>query len=71
MKKEWPLGEVFIRGKNELSHKHAGSLHAADAGMAIGKARDDYSRSRVGVTGWGVECGLTWYLGRSLVVEGC
>ena len=25
-----PLWEVFIRPRNGLSHKHAGSLHAAD-----------------------------------------
>ncbi|MEY4334575.1 MAG: phenylacetate-CoA oxygenase, partial [Bacteroidota bacterium] len=29
--KEWPLWEVFIRSKAGLDHKHAGSLHAADA----------------------------------------
>ena len=34
-KKEWPLWEVFIRSKQGLSHKHAGSLRAADAEMAI------------------------------------
>ncbi|MBS1909847.1 MAG: hypothetical protein JST03_08240, partial [Bacteroidetes bacterium] len=26
----WPLWEVFIRSKQGLDHKHAGSLHAAD-----------------------------------------
>ena len=27
---EWPLYEVFIRSKSGLSHRHAGSIHAAD-----------------------------------------
>ncbi|RYZ48080.1 MAG: 1,2-phenylacetyl-CoA epoxidase subunit B, partial [Sphingobacteriales bacterium] len=36
---EWPLWEVFIRSKAGLDHKHAGSLHAADAEMAIENAR--------------------------------
>ena len=31
MKQEWPLWEVFIRSKNGLAHRHAGSVHAADA----------------------------------------
>ena len=30
-----PLWEVFIRSKQGLDHKHVGSLHAADAAMAI------------------------------------
>ncbi len=33
--KEWPLYEVFIRSKSGLSHKHAGSIHAADDQMAL------------------------------------
>ena len=40
--KEWPLWEVFIRSKQGLSHKHVGSLRAADATMAIDNARDVY-----------------------------
>jgi len=55
MKKEWPLWEVFIRSKNGLSHKHAGSLHAADADMAIQNARDVYTRRNEGVSIWVVE----------------
>ncbi|MBI3437111.1 MAG: hypothetical protein HY054_00360 [Proteobacteria bacterium] len=27
--KEWPLWEVFVRGKGGLSHRHVGSVHAA------------------------------------------
>ena len=37
----WKLWEVFLRSKNGLSHKHVGSLHAADADMAI-KMREMY-----------------------------
>jgi ring-1,2-phenylacetyl-CoA epoxidase subunit PaaB len=51
----WPLYEVFIRSKNGLSHKHVGSLHAADADMAITNARDVYTRRKEGVSIWVVE----------------
>ena len=53
--KEWPLWEVFIRSKQGLDHKHAGSLHAADAKMAIENARDVYTRRMEGVSIWVVE----------------
>lgn len=52
---EWPLWEVFIRSKQGLDHKHAGSLHAADAKMAIENARDVYTRRQEGVSIWVVE----------------
>jgi len=48
----WPLWEVFIRSKQGLDHKHAGSLHAADAQMAIENARDVYTRRMEGVSIW-------------------
>ena len=51
----WPLWEVFIRSKQGLDHKHAGSLHAADAAMAIENARDVYTRRNEGVSIWVVE----------------
>jgi ring-1,2-phenylacetyl-CoA epoxidase subunit PaaB len=54
-KKNWPLWEIFIRSKNGLNHKHAGSLHAADAEMAIENARDVYTRRNEGVSIWVVE----------------
>ncbi len=54
-KKNWPLWEVFIRSKNGLSHKHVGSLHAADAQMAIENARDVYTRRSEGISIWVVE----------------
>jgi len=54
-KKDWPLWEVFIRSKQGLDHKHVGSLHAADAAMAIENARDVYTRRMEGVSIWVVE----------------
>jgi ring-1,2-phenylacetyl-CoA epoxidase subunit PaaB len=54
-KNEWPLWEVFIRSKQGLDHKHVGSLHAADAAMAIENARDVYTRRLEGVSIWVVE----------------
>jgi ring-1,2-phenylacetyl-CoA epoxidase subunit PaaB len=51
----WPLWEVFIRSKQGLDHKHAGSLHASDAKMAIENARDVYTRRMEGVSIWVVE----------------
>ncbi len=51
----WPLWEVFIRSKQGLDHKHAGSLHAADAQMAIENARDVYTRRMEGVSIWVIE----------------
>jgi ring-1,2-phenylacetyl-CoA epoxidase subunit PaaB len=53
--RNWPLWEVFIRSKQGLDHKHAGSLHAADAQMAIENARDVYTRRMEGVSIWVVE----------------
>ena len=55
MTTEWPLWEIFIRSKQGLDHKHAGSLHAADAQMAIENARDVYTRRMEGVSIWAVE----------------
>ena len=47
-----PLWEVFIRSRNGLAHKHVGSLHAADATMALHHARDLYTRRNEGVSIW-------------------
>ncbi|PWU01042.1 MAG: 1,2-phenylacetyl-CoA epoxidase subunit B [Bacteroidetes bacterium] len=52
---DWPLWEVFIRNKQGLDHKHVGSLHAADAQMAIENARDVYTRRMEGISIWVVE----------------
>lgn len=54
-KSDWPLWEVFIRSKQGLDHKHVGSMHAADAQMAIENARDVYTRRMEGVSIWVVE----------------
>ncbi len=51
----WPLWEVFIRARQGLDHKHAGSLHAADAQMALENARDVYTRRNEGISIWVVE----------------
>ena len=49
---DWPLYEVFIRAKAGLSHRHAGSVHAADNEMALDAARDVYTRRNEGVSIW-------------------
>jgi len=49
---EWPLYEVFIRGKQGLEHKHCGSLHAVDAAQALQMARHVYTRRQEGVSIW-------------------
>ena len=51
----WPLWEIFIRSRQGLDHKHVGSLHAADAKMAIENARDVYTRRQEGISIWVVE----------------
>ena len=47
-----PLWEVFIRSRNGLAHQHAGSVHAADAEMALQSARDVYTRRGEGLSVW-------------------
>jgi len=47
-----PLWEVFIRSRNGLAHKHVGSVHAADAAMALQAARDVYTRRGEGLSLW-------------------
>lgn len=49
---DWPLYEVFVRGKRGLNHVHVGSLHAADDAMALRHARDLYTRRNEGVSIW-------------------
>ncbi len=48
----WLLFEVFVRSRRGLSHNHVGSLHAADAEMALHSARDVYTRRQEGVSIW-------------------
>jgi ring-1,2-phenylacetyl-CoA epoxidase subunit PaaB len=57
MTEDWVLYEVFIRSRSGLEHKHVGSLHAADARMAIEHARDTYTRRQEGVSIWVVRSG--------------
>ena len=47
-----PLWEVFVRPRNGLAHRHAGSLHAADATLALQAARDVYTRREEGTSVW-------------------
>jgi ring-1,2-phenylacetyl-CoA epoxidase subunit PaaB len=47
-----PLWEVFIRSRSGLAHKHVGSVHAADAAMALQAARDVYTRRGEGLSIW-------------------
>ena len=54
-RRDWPLWEIFIRGQHGMSHRHVGSLHAADSEMAIKNARDVYTRRNEGVSIWVVE----------------
>ena len=49
---DWPLYEVFVRGKRGLNHVHVGSLHAADDEMALRHARDVYTRRNEGTSIW-------------------
>lgn len=49
---DWPLWEVFVRPRRGMSHLHAGSLHAADARMALHQARDVYTRRGEGSSIW-------------------
>ncbi len=51
-RQEIPLWEVFIRPRNGLAHKHCGSVHAADAEMALQAARDVYTRRGEGTSIW-------------------
>ncbi|WP_425258423.1 1,2-phenylacetyl-CoA epoxidase subunit PaaB [Rubrivivax sp. RP6-9] len=52
---EWPLWEVFVRPRAGLDHKHCGSLHAADAAMAVQLAREVYTRRQEGTSVWVVQ----------------
>lgn len=47
-----PLWEVFIRSRGGLAHKHVGSVHAADATLALQAARDVYTRRGEGLSIW-------------------
>ncbi|MCH4150551.1 MAG: 1,2-phenylacetyl-CoA epoxidase subunit B [Sphingobium sp.] len=55
MSKDWPLWEVFVRTRGGLDHRHAGSVHAPDAELALRHARDTYTRRMEGVSLWVVK----------------
>ncbi|GGP45056.1 MULTISPECIES: 1,2-phenylacetyl-CoA epoxidase subunit PaaB [Streptomyces] len=44
--------EVFIRPRRGLAHQHVGSVHGADADMALANARDLYTRRGETVSVW-------------------
>jgi len=46
------LWEVFMQGKPGANYIHAGSVHAADGGMALQNARDTYTRRGEGTSIW-------------------
>ncbi|WP_369800045.1 1,2-phenylacetyl-CoA epoxidase subunit PaaB [Modestobacter sp. Leaf380] len=54
-RRDWPLYEVFVRGKRGLNHVHVGSLHAPDDEMAVHAARDVFTRRNEGVSIWVVQ----------------
>jgi len=47
-----PLWEVFLRARSGIAHRHVGSVHAADAEMALQAARDVYTRRGEGISLW-------------------
>lgn len=49
---ELRLWEVFLRSRTGLAHQHVGSLHAADAAMALMAARDVYTRRGEALSIW-------------------
>ncbi len=49
---QWPLWEVFTQRDGGAPHEHAGSVHAADAEMALQNARDVYGRRGNVVSMW-------------------
>jgi len=49
---DWPLYEVFVRGKRGLNHVHAGSLRATDDRDAVRRALEVYTRRSAGVSVW-------------------
>lgn len=57
MAESMPLYEVFVRARRGLEHRHAGSLRAQDAEMALQYAREIYTRRREGVSLWVVRSG--------------
>ncbi len=49
---EGPLWEVFIQPRNNAPHEHCGSVHAADAELALQNGRDVYCRRGEALSMW-------------------
>ncbi len=52
---QFTLWEVFVQEKTGAPHTHAGSVHAADAELALQNARDTFARRDKLVSIWVVE----------------
>ena len=52
-----PCGRSSFVAGADCAHQHVGSLHAADAGLALHNARDVYTRRQEGVSIWVVHDG--------------
>lgn len=48
----WPLWEVFLQEAQGEPHRHAGSVHAPDAELALQNARDVYTRRGEAISIW-------------------
>jgi ring-1,2-phenylacetyl-CoA epoxidase subunit PaaB len=46
------LWEVFVRARGGLHHAHVGSIHAADAELALENARDVFTRRGEAASLW-------------------
>lgn len=49
---QFDLWEVFIQSKPGQPYRHAGSVHATEANMALQNARDTYTRRNEGTSIW-------------------
>ncbi len=49
---QWALWEVFTQEEPGAPHQHAGSVHAADAELALQNARDVYARRKEAISIW-------------------
>ena len=60
VRSDWPLYEVFLRGKRGLNHVHVGSLHAADARWrCTTPATSTPGATRASASGWCAAADIT------------
>jgi ring-1,2-phenylacetyl-CoA epoxidase subunit PaaB len=52
---QFTLWEVFVQEKSGAPHTHVGSVHAADAELALQNARDTFARRDKLISIWVVE----------------